>query len=33
LTSMLCILHYFPHRILPQSVDEYNTILYNRGVG
>jgi hypothetical protein len=29
LTSMLCILHYFPHKILPQSVDEYNTILYN----
>jgi hypothetical protein len=30
---MLCILHYFPHKILPQSVDEFNTILYNKGVG
>jgi hypothetical protein len=26
---MLGILHYFSHKILPQSIDEYNTILYN----
>jgi hypothetical protein len=32
LTSMLCILHYFPHKILPQLVDNYHTILYNMGV-
>jgi hypothetical protein len=30
---MLGILHYFSHKILPQSVDRYNTILYNIGVG
>jgi hypothetical protein len=30
---MLSILHYFPHKILPQSVDKHNTILYNRGGG
>src|SRR5215217_1025906 len=30
---MLDILHYFPHKVLPQSVDKHNTILYNRGVG
>jgi hypothetical protein len=33
LTSMLGILHYFPHKILPQLVDKYNTILYNVDVG
>jgi hypothetical protein len=29
---MLGILHYFSHKILPQLVDKYNTILYNGGV-
>jgi hypothetical protein len=30
---MLGILHYYSHKILPQLVDKYNTIMYNEGVG
>jgi hypothetical protein len=33
LTSMLGILHHYLHKILPQSVDKYNTILYTTDVG